>query len=203
MRDNQYATIAATFDELIRRLQEYGDAFPPPGCKGIRFAFPDQMYVFDSGPSGGWTATAHCYSRWETNEPLFLVVGHEAKASCRVRTRCVEPRIKGWFEVMLDWLAPKWDTDEVQPLPAVPLIGATAPVLPVEPEPGAPPKRRRGPKPGKTPEEMEAICVEWLEKAQFVDEMWLFCDKHRISEDALKKALRAREERIKKGLPPI
>ncbi len=60
-----------------------------------------------------------------------------------------------------------------------------------------PPKRRRGPKPGVAPDQMEALCVLWLETEQYVHEMWYFCNEHRISPSQLKAALRNREDRTK------
>jgi hypothetical protein len=184
-------------EELLRRLQEYAQAFPPLSCKGIRFVVDGPIDVYDPVVLRGWSATAYGYSRWQSDEPLFLIVAQEAKASCRVRMRSLDPRIHGWLDATLDWLAPDWTTNAAQPLPAMPLPQRTAPVPLADPEPSAPPKRRRGPKPGKTPDEMEAICIRWLEKEQHIKPMWLFCDEHRITEYQLKRALREREKRMK------
>ena len=120
MQHNQYFTIAATFEDVIQRLLEYGQIAPPPKCKGIRFVVGDPQAVWDGVERSNCFAAAYCLSRWELEEPLFETSALETAASCRVRMRCLDPRIQEWFEAMLDWLAPDWTTLRAQPLPAVP-----------------------------------------------------------------------------------
>ena len=89
------------------------------------------------------------------------------------------------------------DHDRADPKPRPPELSATSqPATAPSPAP-SPPKRRRGPKPGVTPEEMEALCVLWLEKEQYRKLKPFFCDEHGISEYQLDTALSAREMRMK------
>lgn len=58
-------------------------------------------------------------------------------------------------------------------------------------------KRRRGPKLAYPPDKIEAICIEWLEEAQYTTLMVNFCHRYSITDSQLSRWLHDREMRPK------